>query len=111
MSRFDFLCRSAFLLAALPGFLASCNSDVEQIKPYQVTADSRDDADMDTDLLTIRRKPHCGTDAYNGQGVNGEGLLERQGQRMEVIIEPCVTTGEVVKTPDGRILFLKELRE
>ena len=78
-------------------------------KHYQVTADSRDVNDVDKVFLTIRRPPVCGPEAYDGGGVKGDGLLEHNGKTMEVIVEPCVTSGEVVKLPDGRTLFLKEL--
>ena len=110
MSKLLTLPSSCVLTALIAVLLTSCSSETEERKPFQVTADSRNEADMDTVFLTIRRKPHCGKEAYNAEGINGEGLLEHRGKKMEVIVEPCVTTGEVVKTPDGRILFLKEMK-
>lgn len=110
MSKLLTLPGSYILIALLAGLLTSCFPEAQERKPYQVTADSRNEADMDTVFLTIRRKPHCGKEAYNAEGINGEGLFEHRGKKMEVIVEPCVTTGEVVKMPDGRILFLKEIK-
>ena len=97
------------MLVLVAGTLHSYFIKKYEKKHYQVTADSRDVNDIDKVFLTIRRPPVCGPEAYDGGGGNGDGLLEHNGKTMEVIVEACVTSGEVVKLPDGRTLFLKEL--
>ena len=99
------------LLLAVAATLHGYFSQKYETRQYQVTADSRDQNDIDRVSLTIRRKPKCGSEAYDGGGDNGEGLVEHNGKSMEVIVEACVTSGEVVKLPDGRTLFLKELAD
>ena len=101
---------AGFLLVLL--YVASAQTEKEALKTFSVKMDSRDFYDGEKVRLNVTREPVCGNESWTGKGVKGRGILDIQKgvEPMPVIVHPCMTEGPAVTLPDGRVLYLTELK-
>ena len=101
---------AGFLLALL--YVASAQTVKVAIEEFTVQMDTGEFYDGEKVKSNVTREPVCGNESWTGKGVKGRGILDIQKgvEPMPVIVYPCMTEGPAVTLPDGRVLYLTELK-
>ena len=102
----------ALVAAFVPLILLLATHEPAPSKAYTVGMDSGEPYAGEKVKLSVTKAPYCGTDAWNRKGIKGSGVLEieKEGIPFPVMVEPCITHGQAVELPDGRVLQLTETK-